>query len=127
MVNNREILPCKFHMKTAEDIFKSERLEWDLEDVKEVKSLKSNPERYAGVYGELAEILSDAQVLKIWKRFSGVNVTFPQRLYSKEYTSSYIKEHRADMTAGEIAKELGLSERRVRQIISEIREEENEK
>jgi hypothetical protein len=87
-----------------------------------VEYLKNNPKRYAGVYGELAEILNDVQILKIWKRFSGTNVTFPQRLFSKEYTQKYIIEHQNDMTVSEIAKEMGLSERRIRQILKEVRE-----
>ena len=112
-MKSREKQPCKFHMKSTKDNFENEQLELKLDEVEE---------RYAGVYGELAEIIGDAQVLKIWKRFSGVNVTFPQRLYSKEYTSAFIEEHRGDMTAAEIAKELGLTERRVRQISKDIRE-----
>ncbi len=109
-------------MKTAEDIFKSKSLKLKTGEEKEVNSLKSNPEHYAGVYGELAEILSDAQVVKIWKKFSGVNVTFPQRLYSKEFTYDFIEENWNSMTAAEIAKEIGLSERRVRQIHKEVKE-----
>lgn len=111
-------------MKTAEDIFKKEQLELETEKCEEVNTLKGNSKQYAGVYGELAEILSDVQVLKIWKRFSGVNVTFPQRLYSKEYTNAFIKENWGEMSAAEIARAVGLSERRVRQIAKEIREKE---
>ena len=121
-MNKTEICACKFHMKTAEDIFKSKSLKLKTSEEKEVNSLKSNPEHYAGVYGELAEILSDAQVVKIWKKFSGVNVTFPQRLYSKEFTYDFIEENWNSMTAAEIAKEIGLSERRVRQIHKEVKE-----
>ncbi len=86
--------------------------------------MKSNPERYAGVYRELADILGDAAVNKIWRHFSGMNVTFPQRLFSKEYTKEFIREHRGDMSASEMARVVGLSERRVRQIASDIKEDE---
>jgi predicted transcriptional regulator len=43
-------------------------------------------------------------------------------LFSKEYTQKYIIEHQNDMTVSEIAKEMGLSERRIRQILKEVRE-----
>lgn len=118
-----EILPCKFHMKTAEDNFKKEQLELKIE-CEEVNTLKSNPERYAGIYRELAEILGDNAVNKIWNRFSGMSVTFPQRLFSKEYTKAFIKENWGEMSASEIARAVGLSERRVRQIASELKEKE---
>ena len=117
-----EIYACKFHMKTAEDIFKKEYLK---SMVEEVEGVKSNPERYAGIYRELAEILGDNQVNKIWKHFSGMNVTFPQRLYSQEYTRDFIMAHWDDMSASEIARVVGLSERRVRQIASDIKKEES--
>ena len=110
-------------MKSTKDNFKKEGLKWKTDADEEVKNVKGNPEHYAGVYGELAEILSDAQVVKIWKRFAGVNVTFPQRLLSKEYTNNFIKEHLDDMTASEMARAVGLSERRVRQIASELKKE----
>ena len=115
-------LRCKFHMKTAEDNIKKEYLK---SMVEEVDTLKGNPERYAGIYRELAEILGDGAVNKIWKHFSGMNVTFPQRLFSQEYTRDFIKTHWNDMSASEIARVVGLSERRVRQIASDIKKEES--
>ncbi len=119
-----EIFSAIFHMKTAEDIKKEERVQFCV--VEEVDELKGNPERYAGIYRELAEILGDAAVNKIWKRFSGMNVTFPQRLHSKEYTREYIRKHWSDMSASELARVVGLSERRVRQIVSDLKRERTE-
>ena len=83
--------------------------------------LNSNPDRYSGIYREIAEILGDGATLKLWKRFSGLNVTFPQKLFSKEYTKAYIQENLDTMKPSDMAKKLGLSERRVRQLIAEIR------
>ncbi len=88
----------------------------------EVIDINSNPERYSGIYKELAELLGDAATLKVWKRFSGLNISFPQKLYSKEFRKDFIKENMAQMKPSEIAKALGLSERRIRQIITEIRQ-----
>lgn len=118
-----EIFQCKFHMKNTEhytsDIFKSDSLQLNIDE--EVIDINSNPERYSGIYKELAELLGDNATIKIWKRFSGLNITFPQKLYSKEYRKEYIEEKMHAMKPAEMAKELGLSERRVRQIIVEIK------
>ncbi|MCR4673944.1 MAG: hypothetical protein K5675_02955 [Lachnospiraceae bacterium] len=110
-------------MKTTEDIFKKEGIELIISNEVEVENLKSNPERYAGIYKEIAEILGDVAVNKIWKHFSGMSVTFPQKLLSKEYTKEFIEENWREMSAAEIARVVGLSERRVRQIIKEIKED----
>ncbi len=85
--------------------------------------MNSNAERYCGVYKELAELLGDAATIKIWKQFSGLSITFPQKLYSIEYRKEFIMEHQCTMKPSEMAKILGLSERRVRQIIVEIKHE----
>lgn len=110
---------CKFHMKNtgykASDIFKSDSLQLNKDE--EVTAMNSNPERYSGVYKELAELLGDAATLRIWKRFSGLNITFPQKLYSIEFRKEFISENMQKMKPSEMAKTLGLSERRVRQII----------
>lgn len=104
------------------DSFKTASLQLNNE---EVMDMNSNPERYSGVYKELAELLGDAATQKIWKRFSGLNITFPQKLYSKEFRKDFIRENMEQMKPSDIAKSLGLSERRVRQIITEIRHESN--
>ncbi len=85
--------------------------------------MNSNPERYSGVYKELAELIGDAATLKIWKRFSGLNITFPQKLYSIDFRKGFIMENMEAMKPSEMAKALGLSERRIRQIVKEIRTE----
>lgn len=120
-----EILQCKFHMKNTghltSDIFKKTSLQLNKE---EVMDMKSHPERFSGIYRELAELLGDAATMKIWKQFSGLNITFPQKLYSKEFRKDYIRENMDRAKPAEIAKLLGLSERRIRQLIVEIKLEE---
>ena len=109
----------KAGQKTS-NIFKSNYLQLNNE---EVININSNPKRYSGVYKELAELLGDAATLKIWKSFSGLNITFPQKLYSIEYRKEYILENMDVMKASEMAKVLGISERRVRQILAEIKQQ----
>lgn len=83
--------------------------------------MESHPERYAELYRELAELLGDAATRKLWKAYGGVTVTFPTRLYSREFTRQFIREHMSSMKPSEMARELRLSERRVRQIIRDLR------
>lgn len=107
----------------ASDYFTKDSLQ--LNNDKEVVDINSNPERYSGIYKDLAELVGDAATIKIWKQFSGLNITFPQKLYSIEFRKDFIIENMELMKPSEMAKSLGLSERRVRQIIAEI-DKENE-
>ncbi len=102
------------------DIFKNSSVEYRNG---EVIVINSNPDRYSGVYKEMADLLGDAAAVKIWKRFSGLNISFPQRLYSKEFTRQFIEENMGTMRPYDIARNVNLSERRVRQIINEIKNE----
>lgn len=81
---------------------------------------------YCGIYGELAGILNDiSEVEKIYNRFRGLTITFPKKLYSKEYVTQYIKENCEKETVQEIARHLDLSDRRIRQVLQHIRNDEN--
>ena len=85
--------------------------------------VRLDTEKYSEVYREMAEILkSERAVIEIWKRFSGLTITFPQRLYSREYVLSYTEENIGKLKPKEIAREMNLSERRVRQIIRELKQ-----
>ena len=122
---------CKFHMKitgqTASDIFKKDSVQLNIVVSEEEKEVKGNPENYSGIYREIAELLGDAATMKFWKRFAGLNITFPQKLYSAEFRKDFIRENMDEMKPAEIARALGLTERRIRQIIMEIRNESSRK
>ena len=77
-----------------------------------------------GVYKEMAELLGDAAALKIWNRYAGVIVSFPKQLYSKEHIRQFIRENSGKMKPSEMARAIGLTERRVRQIIREEKKED---
>lgn len=119
---------CKFHMKitgqTASDIFKKDSVQLNIVVSEEDNEVKSNPEKYSGIYREIAELLGDAATMKIWKRFAGLNITFPQKLYSKEFRKDFIRDNMDEMKPAELARTLGLTERRIRQIIIEIRQDQ---
>ena len=78
-----------------------------------------------GIYKELAELLGSAAALQIWDRYAGVIVSFPKQLYSKEHIRQFIRENNGKMKPSEIARAIGLTERRVRQIIREEKAKED--
>ena len=108
----------------ASDIFKKDSVQLNIVVSEEENEVKGDPEKFSGVYRELSEILGDAATMKIWKRFAGLNITFPQKLYSKEFRKDFIRNNMDEMKPSELARTLGLTERRIRQIIIEIRQEE---
>lgn len=84
--------------------------------------MKETPEGYNKTYQELAGVLkNDRQVHAVWEHYAGVSVTFPKSLYSRKYTRQLIREAMGKEKPAGIARRTGLTERRVRQIIREIR------
>lgn len=86
--------------------------------------MANHPERYSDLYRDMANLIGDADVHKLWKVYGGLTVSFPSKLYSQDYTRRFIRENLGKMKPSEMAQELRLTERRIRQIIREIREEE---
>ncbi len=101
----------------------SKSLQCTLED----NEVNKNAMNYNEVYRDLAEILPDSMVQKVWKHFRGQCVSFPQSLYSPEYIHSFIIENAGTMKTSEIAKKFNLTDRRVRQIISDHRKKQEGK
>ena len=62
------------------------------------------------------------EVEKIYNRYRGLTITFPKKLYNKQFVLQYILENYGKVTTRDIAKNLDLSERRVKQLLKEIRE-----
>ena len=82
-------------------------------------------DRYSAFYQEIYRIVDNQEITEaLWEYFRGVTLTFPKRLYSKEYIYAYISENYGKEKVQIIARHLDLSERRIRQIASEIRTKE---
>lgn len=94
-------------------------------DHKEVTMSKQS-DRYSDIYKDLADLLGEAAAYEIWNRYAGQTINFPRKLLSRSYTKDFIGENMDIMKPYELARELSLSERRVRQIISEIRKYKHE-
>ena len=77
-------------------------------------------EDLADVYMEIANKIGVDAAVAIHEMFRGQQIMFPQKLYSKEYIYSYIKENYNGRNVRELAKMFGYSDRRVRQIINEL-------
>lgn len=62
-----------------------------------------------------------SEVEKIYNRFKGLTITFPKKLYSREYVFRYIEKNYGKETIQTIARHLDLSERRVRQLVQNMK------
>ena len=83
--------------------------------------MSKNKEKYSQVYKELSELIGDAATIKIWENYQGLNISFPKKLYSNEFVREYISKNVGKKNPKVLAKEVGLSERRIRQILKEIK------
>lgn len=87
----------------------------------------ANVEDYCEFYQELYRMVNDSDTMQeIYERYRGLTVTFPKKLYSKEYVHRYLKENYGKVKIQTMARHLELSERRVRQLVSEIKRESSE-
>ena len=104
-------------MKSTGDIFNKDSVQWE----PEVQGMSGDSEKYSKLYCELAELIGESGMRKLWKAYGGISVTFPTKLYSQEYIRRFVNEHQEELTPTEMAKELMLTERRVRQILRDVR------
>ena len=106
--------------KFTTDDFQNDLIELDQED----EALSVDLDYYFDIYRELAELIGVQNTKKVWNRYRGLTVQFPQRMYSQAYTKDFIREHMDSMKIKEMAVQLSLTDRRVRQIIKELRRQE---
>ena len=76
-------------------------------------------EDLADVYKEIAHALDIDTAVAIYDLFRGQQIIFPQKLYNREYIYNYVKENYNGHNTRELAKELGYSDRRIRQMLNE--------
>lgn len=75
--------------------------------------------KYAGVYNDLMELLGEEAVQIVFQNMAGQQITFPKRLYTKEYV---VQETKCITDSAELKKEAlkyGYTERRLKQLIKE--------
>lgn len=83
-----------------------------------MKNSDVKPQDLAGIYGELAEIVGTDDAIIIYEYFKGQQVSFPTRLYSKDFVIEQVISNRSQPIK-KLATKFGYSERRLRQIIQE--------
>lgn len=77
---------------------------------------------YCDTYAELKRVLgSDEGVIRIYEHYNGLTISFPKKLYSQEYVRNYITDNYGQECVQDIARRLNLSERRIRQLASELK------
>lgn len=80
------------------------------------KENRARPQDLIGIYGELAEIVGIDDAIIIYEHFKGQQISFPTRLYSKEYIIEQVTSDKSQSIRKQATK-YGYSERRLRQMI----------
>ena len=75
---------------------------------------------FAEIYEEIALAAGADTAVAIHKLFKGQQILFPQKLYKKEFIYSYIRQNYNGKNVRELSKMFGYSDRRIRQILSEV-------
>lgn len=76
-------------------------------------------ENLAGIYKEIARTTDVDVAIEMHNLFKGQQIIFPQRLYSREFIYTYIKENYNGHNVRELSKKFGYSDRRIRQILND--------
>ena len=79
--------------------------------------MKHRPEDYQGIYQEMMELIGEEMTQKIYHYYKGQQITFPVRMYSKEYSRNYLSKHYNGQNLRQLSRELGYSERWIRHLI----------
>lgn len=71
------------------------------------------------VYSELYELIGEENMIKVYESFKGMQISFPSRLYTKEYVLKQILERYTGYNAKELAREYGYTVKYINQMIKE--------
>ena len=84
------------------------------------------PSGLQGVYKELAEIIGIDATIAVYKELKGQQVTFPTRLYERNYVIQEVNLRYNGKNLKELAKEFNYTERWIRTFVAN-KEQEKEK
>lgn len=98
-----------------------------LPDVQEKELLKSDISGWNEVYREIADEIGPENALRMFMLFHGLQVSFSNRLFSKEYIHNAIREKFNGNNISVLAQKYDYSERSIWRIIKSenIRRKEN--
>lgn len=70
------------------------------------------------IYKELCELIGLENTLKLYEQYKGFQVSFPTRLYDKDYVREVIRNEFNGTNTRSFARRFGYSERWIRSIIA---------
>ena len=76
--------------------------------------------KYNQIYIELCDLIGEEHMSLVYESFRGMQVSFPSRLYIKEYIIQQIKERYDGQNGKELAREFGYTAKYFDQLIIEI-------
>ncbi len=80
---------------------------------------KSGPESLNGIYRDFASYLGMEMAIKVHQHYKGLQVTFPQRLLSREYVKQQISAEYDGTNSKDLARKYGYTERVIRDWLTE--------
>lgn len=81
--------------------------------------------KYAGVYADLADILGEDAVIVLFRNMAGRQITFPKRLYAREYVVEETKNLTDVKDIKNAALKYGYTERRLKQLIKKEKNDDS--
>lgn len=92
-------------------------IKYRLTEASEVEMLKDNPDGLNDVYSDIADEIGVENTLAIYKSFHGTQISFPNRLFSKEYIHNAIINEYNGSNVPQLAQKYNYSERSVWRIL----------
>mgnify|MGYP001055654789 FL=1 len=92
-------------------------IKYRLTEASEVEMLKDNPDGLNDVYRDIADEIGVENTLAIYKLFHGTQISFPNRMFSKEYIHNAIINEYNGSNVPQLAQKYNYSERSVWRIL----------
>ena len=96
-------------------------LDFKLPDNREVEFLKNDLSGLNDVYKDIADEIGLENTLIIFRLFHGTQISFPNRLFSKEYTHKAIKSEYNGTNVPQLAQKYNYSERSIWRILRSVK------
>lgn len=85
------------------------------------------PDALHGVYKEMVQLVGIESMKILYEHYKGQQITFPVRLYSKQYVERVLITQYDGTNAKELSRELGYSERWIKALIRKLQDESRAK
>lgn len=92
-------------------------IKYRLTEASEVEMLKDNLDGLNDIYRDIADEIGVENTLAIYKLFHGTQISFPNRLFSKEYIHNAIINEYNGSNVPQLAQKYNYSERSVWRIL----------